>query len=314
VHEGQGAGARTAVGPRPRGGQADATADSQRSLTMALAPETVAAQLADPATCEATLDALESVLCTRGSGASGGDMPLRLAAVAALTDCMAPCTDANMFKRMGVVTLAVITEAEDVTAAYGAAAGGGRVEALMSAKKNAMAKALRTSARELTTDHARIYGAARGWHHTGVFMPDCDTAMRAAGLDFGKFMQIVATDPTKAMDDDTFPKRMAELILELLANPEQLQPFVSPGLWNALQYCLLYGPSVGRHAVEMGLTNCMVRGLRAAGGPADWMVTLTNSPPLARPQQATDRLTISAARADRASRVAASPAGMLQPS
>ena len=238
-----------------------------------------AAGLGDPATRGGTLDTL-TTLSTRGSGAGGKDMPRRLTVLAALTTLMATEQDAKTFRQIGVLALAIITEAEDVMAAFGAAAGGGRCAAVMGATKNAAARALRTNPKELTTDHALTYAAARGYHHNGVFLPDCDKAFGAAGLSLPDFLSIVVTDPMKTMDDDAFPKRMAELVIELLSSPEQISVHALPGLWNALQYCMMHSPPVARHAFEQGLTSCLVGGLQQCGQPADWVVRQFHSDPM----------------------------------
>lgn len=250
---------------------------------MTLAPETVAAQLADATTRNATVAALETALAASGSGSGGDDMPLRCAAAAALTSSMLNLTDAEAFRRMGVLVLAIITEAEDATAAWGAAGGDGRFATLLAAAENAVGEVARKSPQELTRDDALTYAAARGYHHTGVWHPDLDTALEAAGTDMLTILQAIEAEPMHPKTYGRFSEksvgatscayqnRMAELCLELLGQPEQLGKFVCPGLWCLVSYCMMERPSVGLHALDRGLFDCIARGLHTAGEPADWM-------------------------------------------
>jgi hypothetical protein len=85
----------------------------------------------------------------------------------------------------------------------------------------------------------------------------------------------------KRLPTDDIPRKLVQLLLELIASGE-LPELAVGGAWLRMQYLLNPRPALGPVALEADICGLAVAGLRAVGSAADWVVSVVSSLALAR--------------------------------
>jgi hypothetical protein len=234
---------------------------------------TVAQLLREPTTRSAALEFLESHVTP---------IEHSVALAAAPMLCELLVTDVEQFDRVALLLARLCVEAPDDPAPlYGAAWGGGRLEALWRSDSNAVSRALRKPVRELTPEDVRSMICVEAVDQY-AYVRGCTKAWAAAGLPGVEFLTLMmrAHPVASLASDSDFPQRILELALEQLRSGE-LPSLSAAGAWNLMSLVMtlcingllaVQGQSI---PLEMDICGTALDRLRVIGTAGDWVVSVS---------------------------------------
>ena len=235
-----------------------------------LSPTTVGAQLLAAETRGGALDALDAHV-------GAHDLPFALAAATALTDVL--CLSAHevgrtAFRRAGLLRGRLALEAADPAPIFGAAHSDGRLMATYESADSVVGQLLRKPpaqlGREDVIDYACMAAMAAPAYRYGCTRPlaAASTPGRSTVPDFFKILGGFA----RTEGDDGVCLRLAELVLELVSEPQQHSDLVVAGAWTCLNHCCNSRYNIGRHITDScSLFDVAATNLRAVGGVGEWL-------------------------------------------
>lgn len=232
-------------------------------------PAEAAAQLAEPATRDTTLAALDN-----HTGQHAADLALAVApALGTLLVADAAEVDAATSQRVGLLIARMVLEAGDEKARlaiYGAAFGGGRyAEAYGATRATYVRPLLEKPAEALDREDALCFACAHAALIAGLHGPSgCTGVARAVGISEREWLGAYMSGPLAGkthLPTDEIPLKLAMLWMELAKAPEQLPAWALPGVWQCLVDCCMSRPAVAKAALELGLIELVVAQLQALG-------------------------------------------------
>lgn len=240
-------------------------------------PAEAAAQLAEPATRDGALAALEN-----HDGPHAADLALATApSLGTLLVADAAEVDAATSQRVGLLIARMVLEAggeKARLAVYGAAFADGRLVGWYGSTRAAFVRPLlEKPAEALDREDALCYACARAAMTAGVQGPKGWTgANQAAGLTDPEWIGNAMTSPLlgkKHLPTDEMPLKLVTLLMELAKAPEQLSAWVLPGVWQLVADSVMTRIAVGKVLFELGLVELAVAQLHALGTAAERLST-----------------------------------------